>query len=53
MIEATDWREGPPMLRKKKSLIDRAVDSASDAVDAALPVIRSVAESPHHSPRPV
>ena len=29
------------MLRKKKSLIDRAVDSASDAVDAALPVIEN------------
>jgi hypothetical protein len=29
------------MLRKKKSLVDRAVDSASDAVDAALPVIES------------
>ena len=29
------------MLRKKKSLIDRAVDSASDAVDAARPVIES------------
>jgi hypothetical protein len=29
------------MLRKKKSLIDRAVESASDAVDAALPVIES------------
>jgi len=29
------------MLRKKKSLLDRAVDSASDAVDAARPVIES------------
>ncbi len=29
------------MLRKKKSLIDRAVDSASDAVDAAMPVIEN------------
>jgi hypothetical protein len=29
------------MLRKKKSLMDRAVDSASGAVDAALPVIES------------
>jgi hypothetical protein len=29
------------MLRKKKSLVDRAVDSASDAVDAALPVIEN------------
>ena len=29
------------MLRKKKSLIDRAVDSASDAVDAARPAIES------------
>ena len=29
------------MLRKKKTLLDRAVDSASDAVDAARPVIES------------
>jgi hypothetical protein len=29
------------MLRKKKSLVDRAVDSASDAVEAALPVIEN------------
>jgi hypothetical protein len=29
------------MLRKKKSLVDRAVDSASDAVDAAIPVIEN------------
>src|SRR5215207_2781594 len=33
--------EGAPMLRKKKSLVDRAVDSASDAVDAALPVLEN------------
>jgi hypothetical protein len=29
------------MLRKKKSLVDRAVDSASDAVDTARPVIEN------------
>jgi hypothetical protein len=34
-------QEGAHMLRKKKSLLDRAVDSASDAVDAARPVIES------------
>jgi hypothetical protein len=42
MIEGTcPGEEGVPMLRKKKSLVDRAVDSASDAVDAALPVIEN------------
>jgi hypothetical protein len=34
-------QEGAHMLRKKKSLLDRAADSASDAVDAARPVIES------------
>jgi hypothetical protein len=42
MIESIHrGEEGAPMLRKKKSLVDRAVDSASDAVDAALPVIEN------------
>jgi hypothetical protein len=42
MIESNHpAQEGAHMLRKKKSLLDRAVDSASDAVDAARPVIES------------
>ncbi len=41
------------MLRKKKSLVDRAVDSASDAVDAALPVIENaVTQVREQVPRP-
>src|SRR4029078_1014851 len=42
MIESNHpAQEGAHMLRKKKSLLDRAVDSASDAVDAARAVIEA------------